>query len=139
MADLSNPASFLPFPPPSVVGKIRSEWDILKNSNVVRGLVAMETTAVVAFIDQAMDGEIPFTFDGLKGWMIAQAALILVLLIRHAIAGIEKQLDGKVPDVVVKAIEAKVQEKALAAIAENHPGAAVVLAKAFDAPEVKVV
>lgn len=111
---------------------VRSEWEILKKSKTVKGLITMEALAVGTFVEQVIGGEQALTFDALKGWIVLQGALIVAFLLRQAFAGIEAQLDGRIPPAIVQHIEAKVQDKAVEALVDRgHVAAANTLAQAF--------
>lgn len=114
---------------------IRSEWDVLRKSTVVKGLVAMEVGAIALFVEEVLNGHQAITLDALSHWLLVQACLVIAFLFRHAWAGIEAQLDGKLPPEVVRRIEQKVQDRAVAALAEKHPEAAATLTAAFEEKE----
>lgn len=104
---------------------IKSEWDVLRKSNTVRGLIAMEVAAVTLFVQQVISGQQPITLDALKGWLLLQGALVLAFLFRHAFAGVEVQLAGEVPPEIVQAIEAGAEAKVVSVLqAGGHAEAA---------------
>lgn len=101
-----------------------AEWQAFKSSATVKALVAIETAAVVALVQQAIAGQVPLTFDGLKGWAIGQAAVVVALLLRRAIAGVEAQLGGAVDPITVRRIEDNALGALLSRVAEKDQGLA---------------
>lgn len=109
-----------------------TEWQVLRKSDTVKGLVAMESLAIAAFVEQVLSGEQEISIKALRGWAVLQGALILVFLLRKAQAGIEVQLAGAVPAEIVKGIEKKAEARAVAAIDASHPEAAAALKTALE-------
>ncbi len=61
----------------------RTEWEILKNSKTVKGLIAMEAAAIGVFVEQVFSGDQKITIAALQGWFCVQAALIVAFLLRQ--------------------------------------------------------
>ncbi len=71
-----------------------AEWQQFKESKTVKAVVAIETGAIIIFIQGVMAGTQPLTLEAIKGWLVVQAGLILALCFRHTQAGIETKLDA---------------------------------------------
>lgn len=113
---------------------VRKEWEVLKASRTFRTLVAMEVGAVSLFVEQVVDGKVELSLDSLKGWVALQVALVVAFLLRQALAGVEAQLEGKVPPEILRRIEERVGARAMATLGKSHPEAAAKLREALATP-----
>lgn len=100
---------------------IKDEWQQFKSSKTVKAIVAIETGAILLFIQGVMAGTQPLTLDAIKGWLVVQAGLVLAMCWRHTQAGIEVKLDGVVPVDVVKNAEAAAQVALLKKLESKSP------------------
>lgn len=118
---------------------LQSEWEAVRASKTFKAVVAMETGAVVVFVRSVLDGTQEMSIPALKGWLLFQMIMIIVVLLRHTLAGIEAKVEAVLGPTFVAAIEKSIKDRAIKELeAKGHMEAAQDLSVALNTPPVEV-